>query len=278
MTNSLLAGALLHRRYSIVRRLGEGDFGQVYLARDQRAGRGRRLVALKQMPMQMIVDCERQAHLTAGLSHPVIPRIFGYFATARHAYLVKQFIRGADLEAVLGQAPGFLPERRVVAWAIQLADALSYLHTHPEHPVVFRDLKPNNIMLDRAERVYLVDFELARAFPPGFFGPGRPRDPHLRRGLAIGTAGYSPPEQYRGVVRPQSDIYALGASLHHLLTRRDPRRERPFTFQEHPVRSLNPAVSPGLEAIVMKALQRDMRQRFPTAREMRLALQEVAAA
>src|SRR6185295_15566060 len=91
---------------------------------------------------------------------------------------------------------------------------------------------------------------------------------HLRRGLAIGTAGYSPPEQYRGVVGPQSDLYALGATLHQLLTRRDPRKEKPFTFQDFPIRLLNPAISARLEAIIMKALQRNMKDRFVSARAM----------
>jgi len=277
MSKALSAGTILHRRYKIVKLLGQGDFGRVYQARDLRASKGRPFVALKQMPMQMIVDCERQADLAANLIHPAIPHIFGYFATATHSYLVKQFIRGANLETALEQEPGFLPENRVITWAIQLADVLSYLHTHPYHPMVFRDLKPNNIMIDRSEHLYLVDFELARVFPPGFFEHRLPHYKHLRKGLAIGTAGYSPPEQYRGVVKPQSDLYALGATLHHLLTRRDPRKERPFTFQEYPVRSINPAISLQLESIVMKALQREIKDRFATAREMQSALQRLVS-
>jgi len=277
MSKDLSTDTILHRRYKIVKLLGQGDFGKVYQARDLRASKGSPSVALKQMPMQMIVDCERQADLAANLIHPAIPRIFGYFSTATHSYLVKQFIQGANLETVLEQEPGFLPEDRVIAWAIQLADALSYLHTHPYHPMVFRDLKPNNIMLDRSERLYLVDFELARVFPPGFFEHRTPHYKHPGKGLAIGTKGYAPPEQYRGVVKPQSDLYALGATLHHLLTRRDPRKERPFTFQEYPIRSINPAISSQLESIVMKALHRDMKDRFATAKEMQSALQRLVS-
>jgi serine/threonine protein kinase len=277
MSTSLIAGTLLHRRYRIVRLLGEGNFGRVYQARDQRANKSPRFVAIKQMPVQMIVDCERQADLRANLIHPAIPRIFGYFVTESHSYLVKQFIRGATLEVVFRQESDFLAEKRVITWAVQLCDALDFLHNHPHHPIVFRDLKPNNIMVDRADRVYLVDFELARAFPPGFFEDRQPHFNHLRKGMAIGTKGYSPPEQYRGLVRPESDIYALGATLHHLLTRRDPRKERPFTFQEYPIRSINPAVSPDLEFIVMKALNPDMKERFPTAKEMQIALQRLVS-
>jgi serine/threonine protein kinase len=224
----------------------------------------------------MIVDCERQADLRANLIHPAIPRVFGYFATDSHSYLVKQFIRGSTLEVVFRQEADFLAEKRVIPWAIQLCDVLDFLHNHPYHPVIFRDLKPSNIMIDRADQVHLVDFELARAFPPGFFDGRQSDHKHLRRGMAFGTKGYSPPEQYRGLVRPESDIYALGATLHHLLTGRDPRKEPPFTLQNHPVRSINPAVSPDLESIVMKALNLDMRDRFSTAKEMQVALQELA--
>jgi serine/threonine protein kinase len=272
--NDLLAeGVVLSRRYKIVRLLGEGDFGRVYQALDIRSTQAPRYVAIKEMPMQMIVDCERQADLSANLLHPTIPRLYGYFSTPTHAYLVKQYIEGANLETLLEQQPGFMEEKRIICWAIQLCDALDFLHHHPYHPIVFRDLKPNNVMVDSSDRVYLVDFELARVFPPGFFSETLPPYKHMRKGLAIGTPGYSPPEQYRGRVTPQSDIYALGATLHHLLTRRDPRKEPPFTFHEHPVRSINPSVSVELENIVMKALNRKMKERFPTAKEMQIALQ-----
>jgi serine/threonine protein kinase len=271
----LIANTVLHRRYKIIKLLGQGDFGKVYQARDQHARIEHSFVALKQMPMQMIVDCERQADLAVNLMHPAIPRIFGYFATQTHSYLVKQFIQGNNLETVLSRESGFLPEERVIKWAIQLADVLDYLHTHPHHPIVFRDLKPNNIMVDRKERLYLVDFDLARVFPPRFFEHRPAHYKHLSKGLAIGTAGYSPPEQYRGRVVPQSDLYALGASLHHLLTKRDPRKARPFTFQDHPIKAINPTVSPELETIVMKALQQDIKQRFSTAKEMQSALQSL---
>lgn len=190
---------------------------------------------------------------------------------------MRELIRGSDLEEVLDKHPSFLPERTVIHWAIQLCGALDILHNHPYHPMVFRDIKPNNIMVDRTDTVYLVDFELARVFPPGFFQEKRPEFKHFQKGFPIGTQGYSPPEQYRGIVQPQSDIYALGATLHHLLTKRDPRQARPFTFQAHPIRSLNPAVSVELEAIVMKALQQKISQRFSTAQEMKMALENIYA-
>ena len=278
MDTILKKGTILHKRYAIIKVLGHGDFGVVYQARDTQAVNSPRSIAIKQMPMQMIVDCERQADLRATLIHPSIPRILDYFATENHSYLVRELIRGSNLEEVLDRQPGFLPERTVIHWGIQLCSALDVLHNHPYHPMIFRDLKPNNIMVDRTDTVYLVDFELVRVFPPGFFQEKQTALKHFQKGFPIGTQGYSPPEQYRGIVKPQSDIYALGATMHHLLTKRDPRQARPFTFQDHPIRSIHPALSKELEAIVMKALQRKIRQRFSTAQEMKLALQNVLAA
>ncbi len=271
----LKVGTRLHKRYEIVKVLGQGDFGIVYQVRDKWADKVDCFVAIKQMPMQMIVDCERQADLRATLIHSAIPRIFGYFATDEHSYLVQEFIHGSNLEAILEEHPGFLPENRVITWAIQLCNVLDFLHHHRYHPMVFRDLKPNNVMVGQANKIHLVDFGLARVFPPHFFQDRQAEFRHYRKGLAIGTAGYSPPEQYRGIVEPQSDIYALGATLHHLLTKRDPQKERPFTFQEHPIRSINPAVSRELEAIVMKAVKREVEERFSTAKEMQEALERL---
>lgn len=268
MTAKLKKGTILHRRYRIVRMLGEGDFGAVVQARDLKAGKRDHFVAIKQMPMQSIVECERQADLRAELNHPVIPRILNYFGTDKHSYLVQQLVRGANLEVILDACPGFLPEKRIIHWALQLCEVLSFLHEHPKHSIIVRDLKPNNIMADSKDNIYITDFELVRVFPPKFFSGKGTNFKQMGKGASIGTAGYSPPEQYRGYVRPESDIYALGATLHHLLTKRDPRKEKPFTAQNFPVQSLNPAVSPELGRIVMKAVQRDMRKRYRSAGEM----------
>lgn len=275
MNTTFQKGIILHKRYEIVKVLGAGDFGTVYQARDTKAINTPRFVAIKQMPMQMIVDCERQADLRATLIHPSIPRVFDYFATDIHSYLVRELVRGSNLEEILDSRKGCLKEKIVLHWAIQICGALEVLHNHPVHPMVFRDLKPNNIMVNSANRVSLVDFELARVFPPRFFEENKKEFDLFKKGFPIGTKGYSPPEQYRGIVTPRSDVYALGATLHHLLTRRDPRKEKPFTFQNYPVRSINPAVSKGMEMIVMKAIQPEPSQRFSTAREMGQALDDL---
>jgi serine/threonine protein kinase len=277
MDASLEIGAILHERYRIIKVLGSGDFGVVYQAFDgQGSGRGE-TVAIKQMPMQMIVNCERQADVRAMLTHPAIPRIHDYFGDDAKAYLVLDFVQGRNLEQVLAARGGPVAEETVTDWAIQICDVLDYLHNHPYHPTVFRDLKPNNILVDDQGSIHLVDFGLARTYPPGFFREPQPQFEHLWRGVAIGTEGYSPPEQYQGIAEPRSDLYALGATMHHLLTDRDPRKELAFSFDSHPVHSLNPNVSKGLEAIVIKALSRDVAGRFSSAKEMQMALQALPA-
>lgn len=261
-------GHLLENRYRIIRGLG-GDFGMVYLAEDEQ---DKRQVAVKQLPEQMIVQCEWQADMRPLLLHPAIPRIYAYFTEIEYAYLVSEYIPGKNLEENLDETEGFLAEKRVVKWAIELCEVLTYLHTHPHYPMVFRDLKPNNLVLDEQDHVHLVDFELAKVFPPGYLQHPTPEFVHFDRGLKIGTEGYSPPEQYRGFVTPASDLYALGATLHHLITRRDPRKEPAHTFQAFPARTLNPNVSLALEAILMKALENEIAHRYSSAEEMKSAL------
>jgi len=278
MNPTLEKGTVLDTRYEIAGVLGSGDFGVVYQARDLQDNGSCPMVAIKQMPMQSIVDCERQADVRAVLKHPAIPRIFGYFVTNENAYLVQELIVGWNLEVVLEKQKGFLPEKVVLDWAIQLCDFLDYLHNHPYYPMIFRDIKPNNIMVDRGSKIHAVDFGLARIFPPRFFQETQEQFAHLWKGLPIGTEGYSPPEQYEGVVKPESDIFALGATLYHLLTRRDPRKNPAFTFDKYPVRSLNQEVSDKFAAVVMKALNLEIDRRFPSAKEMKLALEAASSA
>ncbi len=286
MNAELEKGSMLNQRYEITRLMGRGNFGVVYEARclpvtagahDPQPPTMPAQVAIKQMPEQSIMDCERQADVRELLRHPAIPRIYDYFADGGCAYLVSELITGWDLETVLERQKGFLPEKVVRDWAIQLCSFLDYLHTHPYYPMIFRDLKPSNLMVDRAGHIHAVDFGLVRIFPPGFLQQPQPPFEYLWKGLAFGTEGYSAPEQYEGFARPQSDIYALGATLHYLLTRRDPGKNPPFSFDKHPVHSLNPSVSPALEEIVMRAVDLDITQRYETAIEMQAALSALLA-
>ena len=213
--------------------------GSVYRARDLHFPNVVKLVAVKEMinsapdPLvrQTIVqNFEREANMLATLNHPSIPRIYDYFTQDDRSYLVLEFIHGKDLETVIGDANGFLAEDQVISWAIQLCDVLSFLHAHKPDPIIFRDMKPSNVMINQNGDVVLVDFGIAKTFQSG------------QKGTMIGTEGYSPPEQYRGEATPLADVYSLGATLHHAITRRDPRLEPPFSFAERPVRRINSRV------------------------------------
>ncbi len=246
--------------------------GAVYLARDSRFS-VTKYVAIKEIVAQvndatlqkiLVNNFEREANLLATVSHASIPKIHDFFTLNNRSYVVMEHIRGRNLEAVLSATEGLIPVQQVVIWGIELSDVLYYLHTRKPEPVVFRDMKPSNIMVTPENHIVLVDFGIAKEFQAG------------QKGTMIGTEGYSPPEQYRGESSPQVDIYALGATLHHLLTGIDPRDEAPFTFGERPIRQLNPDVSIELEVIVETALQYNAAERFLDADAMKNALIQVA--
>ncbi len=269
----LQPGVTLQDRYLILGVLGSGGMSSVYKGRDLHFPNVTKLVAVKEMlnlasdptMHEMVVrNFEREADLLATLSHPAIPRIFDYFSQESSSYLVMEFIEGKDLEAILRESEDFLAEEQAVTWALQLCEVLSYLHSQKPQPVIFRDMKPSNVMIDNHNRIRLIDFGIARVFQPG------------QKGTMIGTEGYSPPEQYRGEASPAGDIYALGATLHHLLTRRDPRAEPPFSFSERPIRQINPRVSAETESVISAALAYDPKDRFPSAETMRQALATAA--
>lgn len=265
----LVPGAMLEGRYLIQDVIGVGGMGSVYRARDMHFPNVVKLVAVKEMINQgrdpavrqtLIQNFEREANILVTLNHFSIPKIFDYFSHEERSYLVLEYIHGKDLEAILGETTGLLPEDQVITWAIEICDVLEYLHGHKPEPIIFRDMKPSNIMINHQGHVILVDFGIAKTFQIG------------QKGTMIGTEGYSPPEQYRGDATLRADIYSLGATLHHLLTKRDPRLEPPFSFNERPIRSLNPAVSVELENVLQVALQYNPEERFPNAEEMKNAL------
>jgi len=269
----LRAGTALVDRYSIQEVIGIGGMSSVYRARDLHFPNITKLVAVKEMinaapdPLvrqTVVLNFEREANLLATLTHPSIPRIYDYFTQEDRSYLVLEFIHGKDLEAIINDTKGFLEEEQVLAWAVQLCEVLSFLHGHKPDPIIFRDMKPSNVMIDTDGNIKLVDFGIARTFQMG------------QRGTMIGTEGYSPPEQYRGEATPSADLYALGATLHHALTRRDPRLEPPFSFAERPLRRINAQVSPELETVVTTALSYNPPDRFTGAEAMKEALLAVA--
>lgn len=264
-------GVILQGRYLIEGTLGVGGMSVVYRGRDMRFRDVVRPCAIKEMyqsapdshtRMLTLKNFERESGLLATLQHPAIPKVYDFFEENGRIYLILELIPGKDYESVLEANNGPLNEEQVIQLGIQLCDVLSYLHKQPDEPLIFRDMKPSNIMLTPENRAVLIDFGIARQFAN-------------TKGTMIGTEGYSPPEQYRGEAEPRSDIYALGATMHHLLTNSDPRLETPFTFQERPLRTLNPKVSASMAAIIERALQYDKQARWESAEAMRDALQQL---
>jgi outer membrane protein assembly factor BamB/tRNA A-37 threonylcarbamoyl transferase component Bud32 len=243
--------------------------GAVYSARDLHFPNVVKRVAVKEMinlvrdPVlrdTIIRNFEREANILATLNHPSIPRIYDYFTQDDRSYLILEFIEGKDLEDVINETDGFLDETEVLNWAIELCDVISYLHNNKPEPIIFRDIKPSNIMVDNKGHVLLVDFGIAKTFQPG------------QKGTMIGTEGYSPPEQYKGESSQRADIYSLAATLHHLLTKRDPRLEPPFSFDERKIRSINPAISSELETVIYTALAYEPENRYSSIEVMKEAL------
>lgn len=268
--SGLQPGDMLQERYRIVGPLGAGGFSSVYQARDMRFPNVTKLCAVKEMIIsapdpQMraltIKSFEREASMLAMLDHPAIPDVSDYFTEGDRSYLVLELIRGKDLDEWLEEQTDYLDQETAITWAMQVCDALYHLHSQKPQPIVFRDVKPSNIMLDHRGRIRLIDFGIAKVFEMG------------DKGTMIGTEGYSPPEQYRGQAEPAGDIYALGATLHHLLTRQDPRLEPPFTFAERPIAKVNPHVTPAFEAIIMRCLSYDPKDRFPDAKALKDTLE-----
>jgi len=231
------AGSLLAGRYRILTKVGEGGFGMVYKARDIQ--RRHRLVAIKQINLgglstRQIIEAtdsyNREVSILSRLSHRNLPRIYDHFTDPTHWYLVMQYIEGETLEDYLKRAKGGrLPLKQVRAIGIQLSNVLSYLHAQTP-PIIFRDVKPANIMRTCWGRLYLIDFGIAR-----HFNPDKKRDTS-----PLGSPGYAAPEQYgRAQSTTKTDIYGLGVTLQSLLTGKEPLDDEPVTppaGKPHPAR------------------------------------------
>lgn len=269
----LQPGTMLQGRYRVVGILGVGGFSSVYQARDMHFPSVTRLCAVKEMVNlatdprvheMAVKSFEREASILATLDHPSIPDVYDYFTEESRSYLVMEFIRGHDLEALAAETDQRFPQETVFDWMLQLCEVMAYLHSHKPQPVIFRDLKPSNIMLDPHGRIRLIDFNIAKVFEAG------------EKGTMIGTEGYSPPEQYRGESSPAGDVYALGATVHHLLTGQDPRMEPPFSFSERPISAVNSTVSTSFEAIVNRCLSYNVADRFENGGVLLDALKTLA--
>ncbi|HEX8734120.1 MAG TPA: protein kinase [Pyrinomonadaceae bacterium] len=268
---TLSEGTILNGRYEIVRKIGGGGMGAVYLASDKNLGGVLR--AVKEMVQSYIEetqqekainDFKRESLLLTSLEHSSIPTIYDYFYDEKEGrfYLVMKYISGGDLAARLRSSPeGRVDEASVTEWAIQVADVLDYLHNR-QPPIVYRDLKPSNIMIDgNSGRVMLIDFGIARWVNKEEKGV-----------TAVGTMGYAPPELFSGNVEARSDLYSLGSTMFHLLTGADPQNNPLliFDFHKNPrPRQINPQLSDQIEQILMRSVEYNADKRFNSAAEMR---------
>ncbi|HIE28307.1 TPA: serine/threonine protein kinase [Candidatus Poribacteria bacterium] len=259
-------GNLLQQgKYRIIKQIGGGGMGLVYQAYYSLSPKN---VAIKELIEQFSTTQEREdginlflkeAQRLTVLDHPMVVKVFDFFIENNNYYLVMEYVDGQTLESLLKASSGGLPEAQVVDWAIKICNVLEYLHTQ-NPPVIFRDLKPANIMLTQTGRLKLIDFGIAREFKASA----------THDTTYLGSPGHAPPEQFgKGQTDARSDIYSLGATLHQLLTKRDPAIN-PFMFP--PLRSINPAVSKTMESILAKCLQIDKAQRYQSVAEVRDAL------
>ncbi len=269
---SLKPGYLLKQRYRIIGQVGKGGFGAVYKATDIKANN--RLVAVKEVnpsnqnPQEIAEATEafkQEALLLTGLAHQSLPHIYDHFSEAGGWYLVMDFIEGETLDRHLYKARGgCLPIEKTLDIGIQLCDVLDYLHVR-QHAIVFRDLKPANVMLTPTGHVYLIDFGIARHFKVG----------QVKDTAAFGSPGYAAPEQYgKAQTTPRSDIYGLGATLHQLLTGDDPTLT-PFHFA--PLHLPHQSAPPGLEELIRQMLEMNESKRPADMATVKRELQRVAA-
>lgn len=247
-----------------MRTVGQGGMGAVYQARDLKR---QAICAVKEMSLSMVPPDERlkaiqnfkvEAKMLWGLNHPNLPAFTGFFTEGQRYFMVMEYVDGYTLEDLLERNAGPFPERRVLGWARQLCDVLEYLHNQ-NPPIIFRDMKPGNIMLTRTGRIKLIDFGIAR-----FFRPTSSQDTQL-----LGTPGFAPPEQYgKAQTDERADIYSLAMTIFQLLT--NTLSETGFGLKD--VRSINPQISPTVARALEKATSLEPEDRYDNVAAFRRSL------
>ena len=280
-TSALEPQTLLGQRYRIEKIVGQGGMGAVYEAADSSLG-GKR-VAVKEMRLsanddktqqQALAQFRLEAQFLANLEHPNLVQVYDFFAEGGRQYLVMDLVKGQSLGEMLQSRKGAFPLARVLEWGRQLATVLTYLHNQ-DPPILFRDLKPSNIMLDNTGTLRLIDFGIARSFSP------EGATATFLQGM--GSAGYSPLEQYQGAggTDPRSDIYAMGATLFHLLTNQVPPSPVELLSENKPmptVRRWNPTLPPEIDRIILKMMGIRKEERYQKMEQVQGLLDQLARA
>ena len=257
-------GSLVDHKYKILNKIGQGGMSVVYLAMNEKANKQ---WAIKEVRKDGIKDFEVvkqglvvETDLLKRLSHPNLPSIIDVIEEEDTLLIVMDYIEGNPLSKALEEY-GAQSQEQVIEWAKQLCDVLGYLHSR-EPAIIYRDMKPANIMLKPEGKVTLIDFGTAREF----------KEKNLADTTCLGTVGYAAPEQFggQGQTDPRTDIYCLGATLYHLVTGYSPC-EPPYEIR--PIRQINPALSSGLEKIILKCTQRNPEDRYQSCAELMYALE-----
>jgi hypothetical protein len=271
MAQDVLApGTTLKGRFTVTRLIGGGGMARVYQVEERRADGPAQAWAMKELRLdnqdakaeaEAYQLFEQEAHILASLDHPHLPDVCAFFSENRRSYLVMEFIPGESLKKRLETANAPILESQALDWAIQICEVLDYLHSlNP--PIIFRDMKPSNVMITPQGVIKLIDFGIARTYKQG----------KMKDTLAMGSENYAAPEQWgKAQSDARTDLYALGATLYHLLTNTPPMPAFVPAVSQ-PIRDYNPAVSEATVRAVEKAMSREREKRFRSAQEMRAAL------
>lgn len=260
----LEVGSLVDGKYKILNKVGQGGMSVVYLAMNEKANKQ---WAVKEVRKDGVLNFESvkqglvaETDILKRLSHPNLPSIIDVIDTDESFIIIMDYIQGNSLSRALEEY-GAQPQDQVIEWAKQLCDVLGYLHSRTP-PIIYRDMKPANIMLKPDGTVTLIDFGTAREY----------KEKNLADTTCLGTVGYAAPEQFGGMGQTdaKTDIYCLGATLYHLVTGMNPC-EPPYEIK--PIRQINPTLSSGLERIILKCTQRDPNDRYQSAAELMYALE-----
>ncbi len=250
-------GSVIDGKYEILKEIGRGGMSIVYLAMDKRLNKQWAVKEIRKKGSgkndEIVVNSLlAEANLMKRLDHPALPRIVDIIDNGVTIYVVMDYIEGESLDKILNEY-GAQPEERVVGWAKQLCDALSYLHSQ-KPPIIYRDMKPANVMLKPEGNIKIIDFGIAREY----------KEQNLADTTVLGTKGYAPPEQYSGQTDARSDIFALGMTMHHLLTGVDPRSGEAYA----PVRQWNPELSEGIEIIIDRCVEPAAENRYQSCSDL----------
>lgn len=250
-------GTVIDGKYEILKEIGAGGMSTVYLAMDNRLNKQWAVKEIKKQGKNkndeiVVNSLLAEANLMKRLDHPALPRIVDIIDNGITIYVIMDYIEGESLDKIL-ESFGVQPEESVIGWAKQLCDALSYLHSQ-KPPIIYRDMKPANVMLKPEGNIKIIDFGIAREY----------KEQNLSDTTVLGTRGYAPPEQYSGQTDPRSDIFALGMTMHQLLTGIDPRNGEPYA----PVRQWNPELSEGIELIIDKCVEPAAENRYQSCADL----------